>query len=424
IAQRDELIVATETALTELGQQRHQHEKTLLGQDLQRASLSEAETRLSKKREVICIERRTVEEELAELDARRTEAQASIERLEGEQRIADERFMAAQRRVLDARESIDALSRDVAEVRAGHAALVERASALEASANRLERASEELEDRVARQIAEHGRTRTGQESLIASVANSKEQLDHDVTALAVLRDDVRTADEQVLSLREQLEAEDMAVRAARADLEQERGDVGELDLARATAERDLGHLEETCRETLQLPLSDVAVEAKQLEADGLLSGHVPGAAEEQEEHDESADETPETGVSEDESGATPEELEAVVDSIPDRVQSAPSVDGMVTSLREKIDRLGPVNMMAIEEFDDLDERYDFLTGQRQDLVESISATGDAISRINKTTRERFREAFEAINGHFQETFSTLFGGGRAGLTLLDETDHL
>ena len=97
---------------------------------------------------------------------------------------------------------------------------------------------------------------------------------------------------------------------------------------------------------------------------------------------------------------------------------------MVTALKGKIDRLGPVNMMAIEEFDDLDERYEFLTSQRQDLVESISATGAAIARINKTTRQRFREAFDAINTHFQETFATLFGGGRAGLELLDETDLL
>ena len=101
-----------------------------------------------------------------------------------------------------------------------------------------------------------------------------------------------------------------------------------------------------------------------------------------------------------------------------------TVEQMVSALRAKIDRLGPVNMMAIEEFDDLDERYDFLTTQRLDLEESIKATGDAISRMNRTTRERFREAFAAINAHFQTTFATLFGGGRAGLVLLDETDLL
>ena len=101
-----------------------------------------------------------------------------------------------------------------------------------------------------------------------------------------------------------------------------------------------------------------------------------------------------------------------------------TVDDVVVVLKAKIDRLGPVNMMAVEEFDDLDERYDFLAGQRGDLVESIASTGNAIARINRTTRERFRVAFDAINTHFQQTFSALFGGGRAGLVLLDETDLL
>ena len=93
-------------------------------------------------------------------------------------------------------------------------------------------------------------------------------------------------------------------------------------------------------------------------------------------------------------------------------------------LRAKIDRLGPVNMMAIEQFDELEARHAFLTTQRKDLVDSIAQTSEAIKRIDETTRQRFSEAFAAINRNFQETFSTLFGGGRAGLTLLDENDPL
>jgi DNA repair exonuclease SbcCD ATPase subunit len=60
----------------------------------------------------------------------------------------------------------------------------------------------------------------------------------------------------------------------------------------------------------------------------------------------------------------------------------------------------------------------------QGPVESIAQTTEAIKRIDETTRQRFSEAFAAINRNFQETFSTLFGGGRAGLTLLDENDPL
>ena len=77
-------------------------------------------------------------------------------------------------------------------------------------------------------------------------------------------------------------------------------------------------------------------------------------------------------------------------------------------------------MMAIEQFDELETRHTFLTTQRKDLLDSIAQTGEAIRKIDKTTRERFEEAFHSINTHFETTFTTLFGGGRAGLMLIDQ----
>ena len=105
-------------------------------------------------------------------------------------------------------------------------------------------------------------------------------------------------------------------------------------------------------------------------------------------------------------------------------QRALSAEDAIAALRAKIERLGPVNMMAIEQFDELETRHVFLSTQRRDLVDSIAQTSEAIRRIDETTRARFVEAFAAINTNFQQTFSTLFGGGRAGLTLLDENDPL
>ena len=81
-------------------------------------------------------------------------------------------------------------------------------------------------------------------------------------------------------------------------------------------------------------------------------------------------------------------------------------------------------MMAVEQFDELEGRHSFLSEQRQDILEAIATTTEAVGRIDKVTRERFLEAFTAINSLFQGTFSTLFGGGRAGLVLLDENDLL
>ena len=93
---------------------------------------------------------------------------------------------------------------------------------------------------------------------------------------------------------------------------------------------------------------------------------------------------------------------------------------VIADLKRKIERLGPVNMMAIEQFDELESRHTFLTTQHKDLLDSIAQTGEAIRKIDKTIRERFEAAFLMINQHFQETFTTLFGGGRAGLVLIDQ----
>ena len=414
-----------ETALTALQQKRHQLEKVMLGYEMQVAALGEEAERIARKLEVIETERRTAGEERDGLEARRTEAQASIERLEGEQRIADERFMSSQRRVLDARESIDALGNGIAETKAAYAALVERVSALEASALRLDLASQELASRLERRTANLTRIQKGRMALIASVRASKQQLDEDVTGLATLRQDVREADEQVLRLRTQLETQDGEVRVTRAGLEEVRADVSTVDIVRVTAESTLAHLEETCRVTLQLTLDDVVAEVAALEREGAIMPDadlmVAESVEGQSDQGDAADQK----ILASDAAADAGTCETAPSRMPaGSTGPVTAEDSMVAALKGKIERLGPVNMMAIEEFDDLDERYEFLTTQRHDLVESIRATGDAIARINRTTGERFRDAFTAINMHFQETFSTLFGGGRAGLVLLDESDLL
>ena len=79
-----------------------------------------------------------------------------------------------------------------------------------------------------------------------------------------------------------------------------------------------------------------------------------------------------------------------------------SADGVTARLRVKIERLGPVNMMAIDQFDELETRYTFLTTQRKDLVDSIVAIGDAIKRIDQTTA---RAVSRRVHGH-QRAFST------------------
>src|SRR4029453_15873958 len=86
--------------------------------------------------------------------------------------------------------------------------------------------------------------------------------------------------------------------------------------------------------------------------------------------------------------------------------------------------MGPVNVLAVEQAQELEQRHQFLTAQRQDLLDSIAEMDQAIKKIDKASRERFREAFQVINEHFGQVFRQLFGGGTAGLSLIDEEDIL
>jgi chromosome segregation protein len=93
-------------------------------------------------------------------------------------------------------------------------------------------------------------------------------------------------------------------------------------------------------------------------------------------------------------------------------------------LQNRIDDIGEVNLMAIDEFQELEERYTFLTVQQEDLQTSLDGLQSAIAKINRTTRKRFRETFDLVNAKFRELFPQLFNGGQAELRLTDENDLL
>jgi len=100
------------------------------------------------------------------------------------------------------------------------------------------------------------------------------------------------------------------------------------------------------------------------------------------------------------------------------------VSEKVRELREKIGAMGEVSLSALEEYNQLEERQRFLLTQQTDLNRSVESLQSAISRINRTTRERFKAAFDEINRKFSETFPKFFNGGRAELRLIGEEDML
>jgi chromosome segregation protein len=418
-------IAQASNAVAALHAEHHTHEKAIVGHELQLQRAADESARLAQKGEQLGRERRQAAEERDNLDRRQEEGRASIAQLEDSQRVADERLTTAQRRLCEAREATEDLSRRSAEAGASHAALVERAAALTIEVERLEEAAAELEARAAALGGERDQTDRRVEDLRAAIVFGERQLDTDVLALGALRHGVETADEAVSRLRAATDALEATLKDARAALESIRATVAELDIARVTAEADLSHIAATCLDTVQATLDDVLGEVEQLERDGNVTPDARVI-----DADEPADDD-ETGGVRVQAGQGGEQVRlkpaaTTLDAAATALDAAAALtaEEAIARLRAKIDRLGPVNMMAIDQFDELEARHSFLTTQRKDLVDSIAQTSEAIRRIDETTRQRFAEAFAAINRYFQETFSTLFGGGRAGLTLVDENDPL
>ena len=120
-----------------------------------------------------------------------------------------------------------------------------------------------------------------------------------------------------------------------------------------------------------------------------------------------------------------EKLEGGAPATPGSPELAPpDLEKLIADLRTQLDNMGPVNLEAVHEYDELEERYKFLEAQNTDLTNSQRELLDVIARINSTTRKLFAETFEQVRSNFREVFGELFRGGRADLSLLDENDPL
>jgi chromosome segregation protein len=411
----EQTIAHATAAIAGLSGEIHRQEKEIVGVEGQARRASEDEARVQQRSALVATEISRVMEEIAALDARQAEAKDSIARL-NEQRIAAEQLLnEAQQRLVQARETAEGLSAKAAEARATHAGLVERSAAAMAEVQRMVEAAAELERRVEAAARDMALMRDQRERLLHAIADGQRVMDEDVGRLDGLRADMIGADARAVEIKVAAEKQEEVIRDARRAVDALRALAAEVDVQRATAESDLTHLAQQAIDTVNASLDEIRDEVAQMEASGQVQPDVKAIrAAEAVDPDEL-----EPGVGE--PGTEPAEPSEPSEPPEPKVMTA---EEAIAELREKIDRMGPVNMMAIEQSKELEERHGFLSTQRTDLVESIAQTNEAIDKIDQTTHARFREAFTAINANFQETFSTLFGGGKAGITLLDENDPL
>jgi len=265
------------------------------------------------------------------------------------------------------RGSVQSEQDELAAGRAELAALNERLSAAEALSNRLE------EDR-----AELNRRETALRQQESSVSEESASLAKQCEDLAQQLEGLRAEKQRLAARQQDLEKEwdtartrvtqmEDSLRMGRQSLQELRERRSHAEVDRARNDSDRQHLRETC-------LAEVNAQPEDLIAteSAFMSGEELAAAE-----------------------------------------------ANYREMKQRIESMGPVNMMALEEFNECDQRFAFLTRERDDLLQSIADTQQAIAELDLISREKFEQAFVAINRNFSDAFHTIFGGGMAEMRLTE-----
>ncbi|HWX42828.1 MAG TPA: chromosome segregation protein SMC, partial [Blastocatellia bacterium] len=273
------------------------------------------------------------------------------------------------------------------------------------------------------------------EQLTASRAEQAALLERLETDRVALAEEISAGTTALASVRgrtDELEAMLAEVRQSSSAAHEARGQI-EIERAKVLAESD--HLAKSCFAELTVPLAELIANHEEAEASAAPVDNIAGM--ESVAGGENAIAPPESDKAS-ESGATGEETSsesgAATEGGPYNAAQVAESSGSgidieaaalrLDELRVKLDDLGPVNMMALEELKESEERFEFLSVQRRDILDSIKGTEDALAEIKKRSRERFRHAFQHINDNFREMFVELFGGGHGEMVLIDEDDVL
>ena len=311
-------------------------------------------------------------------DAREARRQSIVEkrdeaaRLEAEHAQTESSLNTQQAQLEILRQKREALQQEAAQMTAELAGLEERRRGAEAAFQRIDRLFGDLDRRM--QAIEQQRTAAAAERE-QRVSENAELVKRQAELTAARAEALAAAQsiaEQAQALRQQLAELETQLKSERSALDQLREDRAGLSSELAKLRSDLEHLEASC-------LAEVNVEAQVLRADAEI-GRLAG-----------------------------EELTTEEETC--------------RALRQRLEQMGPVNMMALDEYKETAERHGFLLTQRQDLIESIENTQETIKEIDQISRTKFDEALTHINENFGKVFARLFDGGQAFLRVSDEANQ-
>lgn len=348
-----------------------QVERNLLSQEIQAKSLSQEIERAERHRKVVTEETSQIETEIKQFTKKRLEAQSNAKIAEKARSLSTEKLENIIEKLTKSRNEVEAENIVVNEKKTYASVASERQRSAKNSLERIKNERKDLQERLDRQNSEIEET----EKRVAELEKSSRQLKLQVSAAETeLKDEEKELAEAVENLKVARTSSD-SMSTDLADLNKRsamaRDDRAGSDIKRTEIITRLKNLNEKCSQDLNISLVELVENAEFAEDFDFEASR-------------------------------------------ERVEE----------LRHKLENFGAINMLALEELSETEERFNFLTEQRQDIVDSIAAAEEALREIKRRSRLKFREAFEAINANFMDFFQELFGGGKGEMTLLEAEDVL
>ncbi|MDE3181414.1 MAG: chromosome segregation protein SMC, partial [Acidobacteriota bacterium] len=297
---------------------------------------------------------------------------AELETAGAAREFKEKEIEAAAGSVRSRRDELDAMNQSLTAAQVKLSALEERMQAADADEKRVVAEAGQAREQLSRLATQSAEWDAERARLVSEADAGEAILKEAGSRERSLRDEIELRELEAQSQRASRDELAPQAEAARARMEAVRAKRSEVEIDQARAASGLEHHAGQCRE--ELGLEPEALRAA-FDAGALLTGEGLQSAEEN-----------------------------------------------VRELKGKIDRLGPVNMMALEELEEASGRLAFLDGQRQDLLASIQDTAATITEIDTASRRKFMDAFNAINGFFADSFRTLFGGGAGEMRFSDSDD--
>ncbi len=419
--------------IAELEELHHRLDEELRQVDKRLAILREQLQQCERERERAATHTRVIEQETGQAEEELVQSQAKLEHAaaqtaeaEAARSEAEMVVEKAQAEMAELRLRAEERSQDLSRRRAEFAARTERRRGLQNDIRRLENEASDLDGRLSRLRLESIETDDQAAAAVTTIQNTAEQLQQLMAQQQSHTSELEAQTAALVAARDQVEALDAELRKTRELVAGSRDARANKEIEKARLTSDLEHLIHACYTELGENIVEVCQrleKSRQAQPPEMQSEELafPRFIEEPASERESLDQELEP-LDEDSLEIDDSALISFWD-VPENFDLA-AAKARLDELRAKIDSLGPVNMMALEELTEVEERFTFLSAQKADIEKAITDTQAAIAEIKRRSRERFHEAFHAINQNFKQMFVELFGGGQGEMRLIDETDIL